>query len=200
VHVVRCFENDDVMHPLKSVDPVRDCKSLEEEFQIADLVIIENRIERMEKENKKGLELDTLKKCRDHIENGAPLRTLPLPEQEDKLITGYTFLSRKPLLLLGNYGEESIGEDDPSGLTTYAEQTGQTLVALCGAMEMEVAQLPPEERTTFREELGLGEESKTLFLQSAYSMLGLISFLTAGEPEVRAWTIKKTRRRSTRRA
>ncbi len=191
VHVVRCFENDQVMHPLKSVDPTRDCTSLEEEFQIVDLLIIENRIERMEKENRKDLEYETLVKCRDHIENGLPLRTLELAESEDKLIIGYTFLSRKPLLLLGNYGEDSIGEDDPSGLDAYAKEHGHTLVALCGAMEMEVAQLPPEERATFREELGLGEESKTLFLQTAYAKLGLISFLTAGEPEVRAWTIKK---------
>ncbi len=191
VHVVRCFENGDVMHPLDSVNPTRDCASLEEELQFVDLVIIENRVERMEKENRKDLEYETLVKCRDHIEKGLPLRTLELPEQEDKLITGYTFLSRKPLLLLGNYGEDTIGSDDPSGLEAYAAEKGQTLVALCGAMEMEVAQLPPEERVTFREELGLGEESRTLFLQSAYTMLGLISFLTAGEPEVRAWTIKK---------
>jgi hypothetical protein len=191
VHVVRCFENDEVVHPLDSVDPTRDCKSLEEEFQIVDLLIIENRIEKMEKENRKDLEYETLVKCRDHIEQGLSLRTLELPDQEDKLITGYTFLSRKPLMLLGNYGEDSIGDDDPSSLQAYGDEVSQTLVALCGSMEMEVAQLPDEERVTFREELGLGEESKTMFLQTAYAKLGLISFLTAGEPEVRAWTIKK---------
>ncbi len=191
VHVVRCFENDEVMHPLDSVNPTRDCTSLEEELQFVDLVIIENRIEKMEKENRKDLEYETLVKCRDHIEQGLALRSLELAEQEHKLMIGYTFLSRKPLLLLGNYGEDSIGDDDPTGLESYAKEAGQAVVALCGAMEMEVAQLAEEERATFREELGLGEESRTTFLQTAYAMLGLISFLTAGEPEVRAWTINK---------
>ena len=94
-------------------------------------------------------------------------------------------------MLLGNYGEESIGSDDPSGLGAYAKENGFTLIDLCGAMELEVAELPDQERKAFRQDLGLGEESRAQFLRAAYDMLGLISFLTAGEPEVRAWTIRK---------
>jgi len=94
-------------------------------------------------------------------------------------------------MLVGNYGEESIGKANPAGLAAYAQEHGLTLLNLCGKLELEVAELSDEERTAFRQDLGLGEESKTLFLHAAYDMLGLMSFLTAGEPEVRAWTIPK---------
>lgn len=190
-HVVRAFDNPNVMHPLGGVDPVRDCSALEEEMQIADLIVIEKRIERLEKENKKDAEYEVLKRCREHIEAGAPLRTLELSTQAANEIAGFAFLSQKPVLLVGNYGEERIGAGDPAGLTAYAEEHGFTLVPLCGEMEMEVTELPEDERAAFREELGLGEASRTQFLQAAYDMLGLMSFLTAGEPEVRAWTIRK---------
>lgn len=191
VHAIRCFQNEVVVHPLDSIDPVRDARLMEEELQLSDLIVIEKRIERLEKENRRDTEHKLLVSCREHIEAGHSLRTLPLNPQEEKDLAGFCFLSRKPLMLLGNYGEESIGKPDPSGLESYAREKGQTLIALCGAMEMEVTQLPPEERASFREELGLGEESRTQFLQTAYDMLGLMSFLTAGEPEVRAWTIRK---------
>lgn len=191
VHVVRAFQNEDVMHPLGGVDPVRDAKALDEELQLADLILIERRIERLEKENRKDQEHQVLCRCRDHIEGGESLRSLDLSELEVKKIAGYGFLSLKPLLLLGNYGEESIGAEDPTGLKGFAAEKALALIELCGAMELEVTQLPPDERKTFREELGLGEESRTRFLQTAYDMLGLMSFLTAGEPEVRAWTIPK---------
>lgn len=191
VHVVRAFKNEDVMHPSDSVEPVRDCRMLEEELQITDLIVIEKRIERLEKEHKKGSELDLLVRCRAHIEQGESLRTLELDAQEMRELAGFCFLSQKPLMLLGNYGEESIGTPDPSGLQGYAAEQHLTLIDLCGEMELEVAELPEEERKAFRDDLGLGEESRTLFLQAAYDMLGLMSFLTAGEPEVRAWTIRK---------
>jgi hypothetical protein len=191
VHVVRAFQNEDVMHPLGSVNSARDARSLEEELQLCDLIIVERRIERMEKENRKDNEYKVLVQCKDHIENGRPLRSLDLTSQEKREIAGYGFLSQKPLLLLGNYGEESIGTEDPSGLDAFAKESGLAVIAFCGSMEMEVAQLPEEDRPAFREDLGLGDESRTQFLQTAYDMLGLMSFLTAGEPEVRAWTIPK---------
>jgi hypothetical protein len=191
VHVVRCFENEEVMHPLSSVDAARDAKGMEEEIQLSDLIIAERRIERLEKENRKEAEYEILKRCQEHLESGQSLRALEMSEQEEKEISGFCFLSQKPLLLLGNYGEDHIGEDDATGLGATAADLGLTLIELCGAMELEVAFLPEDERGPFREELGLGEETRTAFLQTAYDMLGLMSFLTAGEPEVRAWTIKK---------
>jgi ribosome-binding ATPase len=191
VHVVRAFENPDVMHPNGSVDPVRDAKALEEELQLTDLIVIERRLERMAKEGKKDREAELLTQSRAGIESGKSLRSLALTEPELREIAGYGFLSLKPLLLLGNYGEERIGKPDPSGLETYAKAAGQALIPLCGAMEMEVTQLPADEQQGFRDELGLGGESRMLFIQSAYDMLGLMSFLTAGDPEVRAWTIPK---------
>lgn len=194
VHVVRAFENDGVMHPHGSVDPVRDARDLEDELRIADLIIIEKRLERLDKEGKKDKEHELLVRAREYIESEQSLRTLPLDAAEAKTLRGFEFLSQKPIMLVGNYGEEHIGEDDPSGLAAFAQETSLTLIGLCGAMEMEVAQLPPEERASFREELGLGEESRVRFIQSAYDMLGLMSFLTAGEPEVRAWTIAKNTR------
>ncbi len=191
VHVIRAFENADVLHPSGSVDPVRDAQTIEEELQLCDLIIIEKRIERLEKENRKDNEYAVLKRCQEHIEAGEPLRTLELTEQEAAAISGYCFLSQKPIMMLGNYGDDTIGDDDASGLAAYAAKHGLPLIDLCGAMEMEVAELPDDERAAFREELELGEESRTRFLQQAYALLGLISFLTAGEPEVRAWTIRK---------
>jgi GTP-binding protein YchF len=192
VHVVRAFKNDDVMHPHDTVDPARDCRMLEEELQLCDLIVIEKRIERLIKEHKgKEHEIELMNRLKEHIENGEPLRDLELSPQESKDIAGYGFLSRKPILLLGNYGDDAIGKDDPAGLAAYSKESGFSHIDFCGTMEMEVSQLPDGERQTFREELGLGEESRTHFLTAAYDMLGLMSFLTAGEPEVRAWTIKK---------
>lgn len=194
VHVVRAFHSDDVMHPLDSVDPVRDCKALEDELSLTDLIIIEKRLERLEKERRKDREYETLVHCRETIESGKPLRSLNLPPAELRELAGFGFLSIKPVLLVGNYGEDDIGNDDPAGLNAYAAETGLAHIDLCGKIEMEVAELPEAERQAFRDDLGLGEESRTQFIRTAYDMLGLISFLTAGEPEVRAWTIRKNTR------
>lgn len=191
VHVVRAFHNENVMHPRGEVNPEHDVKSLEEELQLIDLIILEKRIERLEKEHRKDTEYELIVRCRNHIERGESLRTLPLNPQEETLLRSYTFLSQKPMLLLGNYGEESLGKPDPSGLRAISESLHLRLIELCGALEMEVNQLPESDRQSFREELGLGEESRVRFIQCAYDMLGLISFLTAGDPEVRAWTIRK---------
>lgn len=188
VHVVRAFQNEEVVHPLGSVDPVRDCAALEDELRLADLIIIEKRIERLEKENRKEAEYDVLRKCREHIEAGASLRTLDLSPQEQNEISGFCFLSQKPLMLLANFGEEAIGKNDPAGLSAYAAENGFALIELCGQMELEVAELPEDERGAFRESLGLGAESRTRFLHAAHDMLGLITFLTVSAPEVRAWT------------
>jgi len=177
------------LHPLGSVDPVRDARALEEEIGLDDLVVIEKRIERLEKEQRRDREHELLVRCKEIIETGNPLRSAAFSPPELRDLAGFGFLSMKPLMLIGNYGEESVGKPDPSGLQACAAEAGHPLVDLCGKMEMEVSELPEAERQAFREEFGLGEESRTQFLHSAYDMLGLISFLTAGDREVRAWTI-----------
>ncbi len=194
VHVVRAFNDPNVMHPLKSVNAVRDAAAMEEELELSDLIIIERRIERLEKEHRKDQEYDFLCRCRTHIEAGQPLRSMEWSAQEQSITQGYTFLSRKPVMLLGNYGSDRIGHEDPSGLEAFVKERGLALVSFCGAMEVEIAELPEEDRAEFRSELGLGEESRTSFISAAYDLLGLMSFLTAGEPEVRAWTIRKNTR------
>ena len=191
VHVVRAFEDENVVHPLGGVNPARDVKALEDELQITDFIIIEKRIERLEKERRKDQEYDLLVRCKEHLEGGKPLRSLEMNPQEETLLRSFTFLSQKPMMLLGNYGDAAIGEEDPAQLAEVANALGLKMIAFCGALEMEVSQLPHEEQAVFREELGLGEESRVRFIQFAYEMLGLMSFLTAGEPEVRAWTIRK---------
>ncbi|HDP35233.1 MAG TPA: redox-regulated ATPase YchF [Candidatus Hydrogenedentes bacterium] len=191
VHVVRAFDDENVVHPLNSVNPARDVKALEEELQITDFIIIEKRIERLEKEHRKNQEYELLTRCKEHLEKGNPLRTLDINAQEETLLRSFTFLSQKPMMLLGNYGEDAIGKDDPAHMREAAAKHELQLIELCGKLEMEVSQLPTEEQLAFRDELGLGEESRMRFIQFAYDMLGLISFLTAGEPEVRAWTIRK---------
>lgn len=191
VHVVRAFESESVIHPMDTVNPLRDAVNMDDELKLSDLIILEKRIERLEKENKKDLEYELVKRCHAHLETGKPLRTMELTPRESTTLAGYTFLSQKPLMLVANYGEPDIGKDDPGGLTAFAAENHLTLISLCGAMEMEIAQLAEEERAEFRESLGLGEESKTQFIHAAYDMLGLMSFLTAGAPEVRAWTIRK---------
>ena len=191
VHVVRAFKNDAVTHPMNRVDPVRDVRALEEELQLVDLIIIERRVERLEKEHRRDREYELMLRLKAQLESGQPLRTLEFDPHDAGLLKSYTFLSQKPLMILGNYGDECIGKDDPAGLDATAKALGLSHIDLCGAMEMEVTQLAEEDRAAFREELGLGEESRTRFIQAAYNMLGLMSFLTAGEPEVRAWTIRK---------
>jgi GTP-binding protein YchF len=191
VHVVRAFKNDNISHPLNSVNPVRDVRSLEEELQLDDLIIIERRIERLDKEHRHDREYEVMQRCKAQLESGAPLRTLEFDAHDAGLLRSYTFLSQKPLMVLGNYGDDAIGNEDPAGVNATTQALGLFHLDLCGEMEMEVTQLPEEERAAFREELGLGEESRTRFIQAAYDMLGLMSFLTAGEPEVRAWTIHK---------
>jgi hypothetical protein len=192
VHIVRAFRSEEVPHPAGSIDPVRDCRALEEELRLTDFIVIEKRLDRLEKEHRKGPEYEVLAHCRDHIETGASLRSLDLHPQEAHLITSFCFLSQKPLMLVGNYGEEDLGKPDPSGLASYAAGQGFTLIDFCGKMELEIAELPEDERHVFREDLGLGEESRTRFLRAAYDMLGLMSFLTIGDAEVHAWTIRKS--------
>ena len=196
VHVVRCFHNPSVPHPLGSVDPARDRRLLDEEFILSDLAIVEGRLERLAKQKYKGTpqerehmarEEALLQKLHPVLAAGEPLRTVSLSEEEEKLIRSYAFLSLKPQLIVFNIDDEG---DDPSEELTPPWPHTRGL-ALRGRLEMELAQMSPEEATEFMEMFDIEELGLNRVLRVSYELLDLISFFTISEKEVRAWTIRR---------
>ncbi len=202
--VLRVFENDAVPHSEGSIDPRRDWRIIEEEFLFSDMSILDNRIQRLDKEIKKikdqdkqqELELDLLNKCLAALEEEKPLRELALSESEEKALRGYQFLTAKPILLVLNISEDDL-EKETEILKEYSDLSAgenKALVTLSANLEMEIAQLPEEDKASFQEELGIKEPALNKMISNSYELLGLIPFLTAGEKEVRAWTIRKNTR------
>ncbi|MGA2181709.1 MAG: DUF933 domain-containing protein [Bryobacteraceae bacterium] len=198
-HVLRVFQSDVVPHEKGSVDPLRDLDDVDTELIVSDLVVVEKRLERLERERKKikSLELDRefelLERCRVALEAGAALRTMELSVDDEKRIRGFQFLSQKPMLVVLNLGEE----DAPRLHDVEQEYRGGPLAgrahtevaAICGKIEAELAELPPEEQTEYLASYGLADSGLERLISATYRLLGLMSFLTAGEDEVRAWTI-----------
>jgi hypothetical protein len=195
VHVVRAFESELVPHPLESVDPQRDLDLLHSEMLLVDLITVTNRLERIAEGLQKGargeerarfLQEETLfSGLRDALENEVPLRALDFTAEEQETLRGFGLLTLKPTLVLLNTDEEDA---EPEQLVEYDhEQT--TLLALPGKLEMEIAQLSPEERALFMEEFGIEESGLRRVIQTSYALLDLISFFTVSEEEVRAWTL-----------
>jgi len=191
VLVVRVFEDPAVPHPKVTVDPARDLADLEAEIVLNDLAIVETRLERIGKQKRlavKGQDLSreeaVLERCKAALDQEQPLRELEFAREEQKILNGFQLLSRLPLLVVWNTGSGQAFTPPPS-----AARPGTVSVVLPCADERDVARLPAEERAPFREAYGLPEEGLVLLVRSAYRLLGLISFLTAGEDEVRAWTI-----------
>lgn len=198
VHVIRVFENDNVIHVDGSIDPMRDIETINMELLFADLGVIENRIKRIEtskKVTKENLaELEVLKKCREGLENGLLLNSIDLTEEERELLKTFSFFSEKPMILVANVDENQFMEKDyPSrkALLEFSESTNTPLIELCIKTELELTELEPEDRQVFMEELGIKESGIDILAKTSYNYLGLISFLTAGKDEVRAWTIRK---------
>ncbi len=201
VHVVRAFDSDAVPHPLGSLDPQRDASMLELELILTDLATVERRLERLEANIKKAKKAEDLSeralflRLREALEAGRPLRALPLTDDERKRLRGYALLSEKPLLLVANLGEQGLRQAasllESNGLAAFAAQPRVGLVAVSAPIEAELAQLPAEDARAFREDLGLAEPGLDRLIRSTYELLGLISFLTAGEDECRAWTIPR---------
>jgi GTP-binding protein YchF len=201
VHVVRAFESDAVPHPEGSVDPLRDAKMLELELILADLATVERRIERLDQNIKKANRPDDVAeraifvKMKDTLESERPLRQLELSEEERRRLRGYSFLSEKPLLLVVNLGEDRLREAsavlESSGLAAYAQGPGLALCPVSAPIEAEMAELGGDDARAFREDLGLSEPGLDRVIRTSYALLGLISFLTAGEDECRAWTIRR---------
>ena len=198
-HVLRVFESDVVPHEKGSVDPVRDLEDVETELILSDLVVIEKRLERLDKDRKKlkspdlDHEFELLERCKKELEEDRPLRNLELSADEEKRIRGFQFLSQKPVLFVLNLGEEDasrmseVEEKYRTGALAGRPQTAVT--AICGKIEAELAELSPEEAKEYLASYGLADSGLERLISATYSLLGLMSFLTAGETEVRAWTI-----------
>lgn len=198
VHVVRCFEDSNIVHVDGSVDPARDMETINFELIFADLETLTRRLERLQKSMKGGdkanlAEAELCKKLLTELEAGTPARAVKLNEAEQELVSGMFLLTSKPVIYVANVREEDIGRTNPltDALYAAAQKEGAEAVTICAKVEEEIAQLPPDEKQLFIEELGIGESGLDKLVKACYKLLGLISFLTAGPKEVRAWTIKQ---------
>ncbi|HET6440700.1 MAG TPA: DUF933 domain-containing protein [Anaeromyxobacter sp.] len=173
-------------------DPVRELSDFDAELVLHDLGIVEKRLDRMRKEHGKGTgEFHELERLNAHLEQGGPLRAMTWSDAEEKELSHYDFLSRRPLLVAVNVAEEAAaGPPAPEVVASAAARSAQVL-ALCAAVEAEIAQLDPAEQPEFLKSLGLAEPARARFLSAAYRLLDLISFFTVGEDEVRAWPIHR---------
>lgn len=188
VHVVRAFDNPMLLQP---PDPVRDIRAFDDELMLTDLVQIENRIARLKKEKDSAREQELMERLKTALEAETPLRDVELAPEELGVIAGFRFMSLKPLLLLLNVGEEDAASEPPREVLELAEAKRLSVIAMSGQTEMEIAQLAPEEQREFLQDLGIAEPARDRFIGAAYRLLDLISFLTSGEDECRAWTIKR---------
>jgi ribosome-binding ATPase len=188
VHVVRAFDNPILS---QAADPARDIRSFDDELMLTDLVQIENRITRLKKEKDSVREGELMVRLKTALEGERPLRDLELTHEDLGLIAGFRFLSLKPLLLLLNQPEEAVGGGVPREIQEIAEAKKFSAIAMSGKAEMEIAQLAPGEQREFLQDLGITEPARDRFIRAAYSLLDLISFLTSGEDECRAWSIKR---------
>jgi ribosome-binding ATPase len=199
IHVVRCFDDPLYPHPEGSIDPKRDVQILDTEFLLSDLAMMENRIDKLKKQvqktqdEKSKYELQVLEKCFAFLEQEKPLRLLQLDQHERKIIRGYSFLTEKPLLVVLNLDEETATRRDElvAELQTEFSHAGIAVDAFSGKIEMELAQLSDEDALAFMSDYGIKESALVRIISSAYKMLGLISFLTFGEDECRAWAIRR---------
>ncbi len=201
MNVVQAFETEMISHPSGSINVLRDIENLELELIFSDLFQIEKRLEKIEKDLKKIKDKDLerehelLKKFKEFLSQEKPLRNIELSENDEKLIRGYTFLSIKPILHIININESDLERiNDPVKffeLEEYAKNPRTRIMTICAKIEEEIAQLPPEDRKLFMEDLGIEKPAKDRLIRENYSLLGLISFFTVGEDEVKAWTIKK---------
>lgn len=198
VHVVRCFDSSDIIHVSGSIDPIRDIEVINLELALADLQMLENTIGRMEKQIKTKKELqptfDLLVRIKDHLNLGKSIRTLEITEEENELLKPYPLLTRKKVLYVANVSENELPDMENEyvkKVRDYATAEGNAVVPICARLEEEISQLPPEERPAFLESLGLKESGLQRLARASFKMLGLITFLTTGEIETRAWTIKQ---------
>ncbi len=173
-------------------EPLAEAKNLEDEMNLADLILIEKRLERIRKERGKEAEIHLLERVKAGLEAGTPLRSLEgVGAEEWVSLSGYRFLTQKPLLVVLNVPESEAAAPPPADLAAHAWEAGLGLVVLAGLVEMDIAQMEPEDQKEFVASLGLAEPAVGRFIRAAYALTDLISFLTAGEDECRAWPIRR---------
>ncbi len=199
LHVVRCFENPNVPHPDGTVDPKRDIAEVDSELILADMVMIESRVAKLAHNIKvthkpqDETELAILQKCQKTLEDEKPLRVLQLTDDERKAIGGFRFLTEKPMLYILNLGEDQLPqwekwESDFSNLTKNANSS---LAHICAPIQMDIAGLDDSEQADFMKELGIAELASDTIIRKSFDLLGMITFLTGGEPEVHSWPIRR---------
>lgn len=198
LHVVRQFQNEAVPHPEETIDPIRDIEFLETEFLLNDMAMIENRLQKIEKDISKtkseqlARELPVFKRLMEHISLELPLRLMELDENERKVISGYQFLTIKPLIIGLNLDENSKDKSAEivKAIQDKFEKSKLMVIPFFAQFELELANLSAEEASAFMEDMGITESALDRIIRSSYELLGLLSFFTVGEDECRAWTIK----------
>ena len=201
VHVVRCFEDSNVIHEDGSINPLRDIETINLELIFSDMEILERRIAKTSKgaRNDKAIakELDLLNRIIAHLENGNLAKSF-VTEDEDELswLEGYNLLTYKPVIFAANVKEEDLTDNGDSNIYVqnvreFAEKENSEVFVICAQIEQEIAELDEEEKAMFLEDLGLSESGLDKLISASYRLLGLISYLTAGKQETRAWTITK---------
>lgn len=200
VHVVRCFEDSDVVHVGEDINPLRDIETINLELIFSDLEMIEKRIEKTEKlfkgDKSLATELDLLKKVRAVLESGTSVRALNCTDDEKEILKTFNLLSSKPVIYIANISEDDIADDGINNphvqmLKEFAKNENTEIVVICAKIEAEIAELDENEKQFFLEELELKQSGLDRLIKACYSLLGLISFLTTESREIRAWTIKK---------
>jgi GTP-binding protein YchF len=198
VHVVRCFEDGNIVHVDGSIGPARDVETIDLELIFSDIEMIDKRLEKSLKMAKSGdkkllAEAELCRKIKESLENGIPVRAMELDSEEKSLVDQFFLLTSKPVLYVANVSEDSAttAEDNPyiAELSAIAKKENAEMIVVCAKLEEEIAQLEDDEKQAFLEELGLSESGLDRLIKASYKLLGLISFLTAGPEEVRAWTI-----------
>ena len=199
VHVVRCFENENIIHVDGSVDPARDIETINLELIFADMETVLRRKEKAQKnfrggDKKAGIEADLADAVYAHLEKGLPARTYPADEEEKAILASWFLLTTKPVIYAANISEDDLGKPEDeipfvSSVRETARSENAEMIVISAAIEEEIAQMAPEEKEEFLQELGIGQSGLDRLITACYHLLGLISFLTAGEDECRAWTI-----------
>ncbi|MGI6010555.1 MAG: redox-regulated ATPase YchF [Ruminococcus sp.] len=201
VHVVRCFEDPNVVHVDGSINPLRDIETIELELIFSDLEILERRIAKTSRSarNDKGAakELKLLEKLKAHLEGGQPVKTMEFEDEEEgAMVSAYNLLTQKPVIFAANVAEDELADDAASNsfvteVKEYAAKQNSEVFVICAQIEQEIAELDEDEKKMFLEDLGLKESGLEKLIKASYRLLGLLSYLTAGEDETRAWTIKQ---------